>query len=82
VGLSNDGFDWLCLRWDEDSSIVRCLVGPAQLTSIQINKDISAKHGAGGVLTICEARLAEFDRLNAVSALHRIAKAPDGPEVT
>merc|ERR1719446_1751850 len=45
--------------------------------SREINKALLNTNSARGVLTFCEWSSGEFDVTNAVTALHRMAKAPD-----
>jgi len=46
----------------------------------QLNRDIMAKRSGGDILALCAKQQAEFDMVNLVTAIHRLAKAPDGRE--
>lgn len=45
--------------------------------SIRLNKDLAAKWSARDILETAELHLAQFDVINAVTALHRVAKSTD-----
>jgi hypothetical protein len=47
----------------------------------QLNRSLTASRGAREVLAICAEHSAEFDLVNFVTAVHRVAKAPDGRSV-
>lgn len=49
--------------------------------SIRLNKDLAAKWSARDILETSELHLAQFDVINAVTALHRVAKSTDRLEV-
>lgn len=42
-----------------------------------INREITASRLARDILDVCQKSLNEFDIVNVVTALHRLAKAPD-----
>mmetsp|Transcript_17277 Transcript_17277/g.36694 ORF Transcript_17277/g.36694 Transcript_17277/m.36694 type:complete len:110 (-) Transcript_17277:265-594(-) len=44
---------------------------------IRLNREIIAARSAGQILALFETRHNDFDDVNAVTALHRIAKSPD-----
>jgi len=50
---------------------------PYEVVHIDINDEIITSRTAGEVLAFCERRLAEFNSVNVVTAVHRIAKRPD-----
>ncbi|CAK0858089.1 unnamed protein product [Prorocentrum cordatum] len=55
---------------------------PAEETRhAQLNRLLTASRGAREVLAVCAQHSAEFDLVNTVTAVHRVAKAPDGRAV-
>mmetsp|Transcript_1081 Transcript_1081/g.1691 ORF Transcript_1081/g.1691 Transcript_1081/m.1691 type:complete len:97 (+) Transcript_1081:68-358(+) len=54
---------------------------PSQRQSRRFNDRIAGKTSACEILLICERYRAQFTPVHWVTALHRIAKASDGPEV-
>jgi len=47
----------------------------------QLNRDIMAKRSGVDILALCAKQQPEFDMVNLVTAIHRLAKAPDGREL-
>jgi len=42
-----------------------------------VNREIVALRDSGEILSFCEARIDEFNVVNLVTAVHRVAKNPD-----
>eukprot|EP00439_Symbiodinium_sp_Y106_P022589 s6656_g2.t2 len=65
---------WTSLQWQDDFTGA----GHEPLKGKQFNDMIMAKASAGEILDLLDVSLLEFSVVNAVTALHRIAKAEDG----
>lgn len=47
--------------------------------SVKLNREIAAVSTAADLLAMCGAHMSEFDAVNLVTALHRLAKTAAGP---
>lgn len=50
---------------------------PYEVLHIELNDEIIIARSAAEVLAVCDQRLTQFNPVNVLTAIHRIAKRPD-----
>lgn len=54
---------------------------PPPASLVRLNREITAKSTAREILSLCKQHVSEFDAVNVVTGLHRIAKSDDSDQI-